>query len=429
MNNTNGTDSNRQLQRGARHTVTNLASLAAIQVANAASPLIIYPFILAVIGNEGYVDIVLAEVFALYLLSFVLYSFEIDGVSSIVGLNLTDHRDDISRVYSEILALRMVFYALGLCVIEAVLFFVHPALGILVLGWSFVSLSYALQSNWLFQALEHNLPLAITTIVSRLGALLTVLIMIREPGQYQIVPFVIGGWYLAGAIVAMTYVVVKLRLKWVRPELARLKWLVRHGMDVFAGSICTGVYRDSNVLLLAAFGVPSSGIAAYSLAEKLVKAVQASIRPLNQFYFPRVIHAAKQAVVPSRTIFWTILKSIWPQELVVAILIAGLVLAYAVVGPYFDLMDRIDNIDRVFELTLIMSTATFFGLASFMFGSAGLNALGARRYFFITIAVTGIASVLINSLLIPVVGELGAAISFVASEALLVGMVVRRYWT
>jgi PST family polysaccharide transporter len=405
-----------------------MGSLATIQIANAVSPLIIYPYVLTVVGAEGYADIALAEAVALFLLTFVLYSFDIDAVAAVVGLSVRQDNPRISRTFSEILLVRVGFYFIGLCVLQAVILIINPRLSLLVLQWSLVSLSYAVQPNWLFQALEWNLPLAVVVLISRLGAVATIVFSIHQPEDHVLVPGIIGAWYFASAVVAAGYAVRRFDLTLTRPSLSTLCGLIWHGKEVFLSNVGITLYRDVNVLLLGALGVPSAGIAAYSLAEKLVKAIQASIRPLNQFFFPRALTVAKDSVKPSRTAFIRILKVTLPQVAVVLCVIVGLFSGYAILGSHIPALGRIDNVGQVIGLAATMSVAIIPGVANFMFGSAGLNALGARRYLLVAVVVVGLASVASNCVLIPLMGAAGSAICFVLAECLLLALVARRYF-
>ena len=221
-------------QRGIKHALTNIGSLATIQAANAVSPLIIYPFVLAVVGSKGYTDIAFAEAVAFFLLTFVLYSFEIDGVVMAVGLSADGDNERISKVYSAILLIRISFYFFGLCFTEIVVFLIDPRLCLLVLEWSLVSLCYAIQPNWLYQAMERNLPLAVVVLISRLGAVATILLTVRHPHDYVIVPGIIGLWYFAGATVTASYAARCFQLTLKRPPLHELRNLIWHGKEVFS---------------------------------------------------------------------------------------------------------------------------------------------------------------------------------------------------
>jgi O-antigen/teichoic acid export membrane protein len=408
--------------------LTNLGSLASIQVFNSFAPLIAYPFVLAIVGQDSFAQIVVAEAIALFLLSFVLYSFEVDGVVAVVGLNPDTDADAISTVFVPIIAIRLCFYCAGLLVLQIVLTLINSELRLLVLGWSMVSLSYALQPNWLFQGLERNLPLAVFVTLSRIGALATVFLVIRAQEDAVLLPFILGGWYLAGAIGAFVYAVRHFGIRPKAIDPAHLIRMIWHGKEVYLNSVATGLYRDSNVLILSTLGVPAAGIASYSLAEKLTKALQAAMRPLNQFFFPRALAIARDEGTPSPQALRRIVAITLPQIAIALVLIAAGASAYLLLSLVVpDHLQKIDDIDVVFHLTLIMAVSVLPGVGVFMLGIAGLNSLGARGYLLMALLLAAAVSVLANLALIPYFGALASAICFVVSETLLLVLITRRY--
>lgn len=410
-----------------RRALTNLGSLSAIQVFNAFAPLVAYPFVLVMVGQESFAQIVVAEAIALFLLSLVLYSFEVDGVAAVVGLDPDIDSDAIAATFVPIVFLRLCFYCVGLLVLQLLLTVFNPELRFPVLGWSLVSLSYALQPNWLFQGLERNLPLAIFVTLSRIGALATVFFFIRSQEHAVLLPFILGGWYLVGAIAAFIYAVRVFRIKPRAVNFTQLRGMIWHGKEVFLNSVATGLYRDSNVLILSALGVPSAGVASYSLAEKLTKALQAAMRPLNQFFFPRALAIAKDEGRPSLRALRRILAVTTPQMAVALLLIVTGASIYIFVSPFVPALQKIDDVELVFQLTLLMALSILPGVGVFMLGIAGLNALGARGYLLASLMLAAAVSILLNLTLIPFLGPLASALCFVFSESLLVVLIIRRY--
>lgn len=409
------------------HALTNLGSLAAIQVFNAFAPLVAYPFVLAVAGQDSFAQVVVAEAIALLLLSFVLYSFEVDGVAAVVGLDPNKDGDAISAIFVQIIVLRLCFYGAGLLVLQLVLTVLNPELRLLVLGWSLMSLSYALQPNWLFQGLERNLPLALFVTLTRIGALGTIFLLIRSQEHAVLLPFILGGWYLVGGVGAFIYAV---RYFGIRPRAvswSHLLGMIWHGKEVYLNSVATGLYRDSNVLILSTLGVPAAGIASYSLAEKLTKALQAAMRPLNQYFFPRALAIARDEGTPSPQALRRIFAITIPQMTAALALIVVGAGSYLALSPFVPALGKLDDIDVVFHLTLIMAVSVLPGVGVFMLGIAGLNSLRARGYLLMALLLAAAASVVANLALIPYLGALASAICFVFSETLLLALIIRRY--
>src|SRR5438309_2156623 len=415
----------RALQRK-KHFI-NLVSLACIQVSNGVLPLLIYPFTLGVVGADLYAKVVLSEALSIFLLAIVLYSFEIDGVARVVELTPEKDRDRLSQIFSAIFYLRMALFAVAaplallgaLCVDEQLL----P----LTLCWLLVPLSYAVQSNWLFLGLERNAPVALFTLLSRAGAVALVLFLVRERSDYARVPLVIGLVYMAGAIGSLLYAQQRLGIRFVAVPRATLKQMLWSGKEIFASNMSVILYRDVNVIVLGALGGSGAGVAAYSMAEKIVKAIQASMRPLNQLFFLKALRIGRSAERPGPAVLRQLLRITWPQLAALVVVLAILAAGYLALGPTIPWLQRIKNVDHIAALVGLMSLVALLGIPNFLLGWAGLNVLSAQRYLFGAILATGLLSLASCVVLVLRLGENGAAICFVLAEALLLGLVVLRY--
>jgi len=409
-----------------RKSVANLASLTTIQVSNAALPLIIFPYVLSLVGPELYSRIVLSEALSLFLLTVVLYSFEVMGVAEVVRSNKTS--TELSHIFSKILYTRISLYVIGLPFILAAAYLIDSDITLIVLCWSLVSLGYAIQPTWLFQGLEHNAPMAVIFILSRTAAVTTIFVTVHGPEEYLLVPLIIGGFYLAAGICAALYAAHRFNLRLVKFELEELKRNLRSGKDIFLGNISVLCYRDANVIILGIIGISPDAISSYSIAEKFTKALQAMTRPLNQLYFPRAIGLAQAANRSKKTVFFQLLKLTAPQLAVLASGLLVLIATWIYTDGQISQFLKIANSNQVIPLFAFMSIAPFFGVYNFMFGSAGLNAMGAQRYFLIALAISGVLSVCLTVLLVLQIGVLGAALGFVMAEIILMVLVTRKYF-
>jgi PST family polysaccharide transporter len=409
--------------------VLNLVSLTCIQVSNGVLPVLIFPFTLGVVGGDFYAKVALSEALSVVLLTIVLYSFEIDGVAQVVGLDAEKDRDQLSLTFSAVFYVRMMLFAVAapLVLLGAVL--LDKQLVPLTLYWMLVPLSYAIQSSWLFLGLERNAPVALFTVLSRASAVALVFSLVEKPLDYARVPLLIGLASLAGAIASLVYTQQWLGLRFVAVPSATLKRMFWSGKELFAGNISGILFRDVNVIVLGALGVSGAAVASYSMAEKITKAMQASMRPLNQLFFPEALRIGRSADArgPTGVVLRRLLRITWPQLAALAGLWAILAVGYAAFGSAIPWLRRIENLDRVAGLVGFMGMVTFFGTANFTLGWAGLVALRAQRYLFGSILATGLISLASCFILASLVAENGAAICFVFAEALFLALVVRRY--
>jgi PST family polysaccharide transporter len=409
-----------------RHAI-NLLSLIAIQGANAILPLIVFPFALGVLGVERYGQIVQGEAIALFLLTFVLYSFEIEGVAAVVGCDPKRDTSRIAHEFSVVTYLRMILFAITAPIILVCVFFIDTSLIWPAAAWMLMPLSFAISPNWLYLGIERNFPLAITTLLSRALALAMVFFTVRGPHDQLRVPLSLGIPYCLGAVAASGIAMSLLGARFVRIAPSKLFSRLITGRDIFLGNLSVTLYRDLNVLLMGFWGAPSVAIASYSVAEKFAKALQATARPLNLFYFPKAIALAKAAATPSPRLFSMLFRLLIPLLATLSMFIGLATLAYILFSKALLILHPIQNSDRIALLVAIMSGATLAGVSNNVLGAAGLNTVGLSRYYFLSIAATGVANLAIASVMILQFSDVGAAISFVVAELILFGLVARRF--
>lgn len=408
-----------------RHLV-NLGALSAIQLANALLPVIVFPWVLSVIGPTLFARIAVTEAVTFFALAVVLFSFEVEGVAKIAGLDLKRDLARIAHIVSGILYVRIALLAVCVLLLLAAAPFVERPTLLLLLGWMMLPLGYVLQSMWLFQGLERNLALAVCVVGSRLLCLATLYLAVRAPHDYVLVPLIIGACYALGGAASLLYcrLVLKIRLVAVPPS--ELRALLLGGKEIFFGNLSVTLFRDSNVLILGALASPTA-VSVYSIAEKLVKCFQAMARPLNQVMFPRVIRAIAAHSAPDRAAFRIILRYTLPQ--LMALMLGALCIALA----WVLLRERLAGgaggaLTMQIALTVsLMAVAVLFGVSNFMFGSAGLNYLNQRGYFATAIFITGVCSVLLCIPLAYLWAERGAAATFLFSEVFLFILIARAY--
>lgn len=405
----------------------NLGALTCIQGANALAPLVIFPYALHVLGSQAYAELAVSEVIALLILAVVIFSFDVVGVSSVVHLKAEDDHEGISQLFSSILYIRLflLFSSAALAII-----FYHFALGgssLTMALWTMVPLAYIFQSTWLFQGIESNLPPAVFAVVSRLACVGLVFVCVRQPADKNLVPAIMGATYLLGGLASVGYAARRYGLRLRRVALKKLLHLIRDGKEIFLGNISVSLSRDVNVLILGLVGVPAHSLAAYSVAEKFTKSLQAVARPLNQLFFPKAVRAIRSEHAPGRAVARKIFRQTAPQLAVVAVMLLVLVTGYVAAAGYTTRLAAFPDIEEIVSFLSVMAPAVFFGIVSFMFGSVGLNYLNCRAYFFGVILFVGVLSASTCFMLAHWIGASAAVYCYLGSEILAALLIVQRF--
>jgi len=406
----------------------NFVSLAAIQVANATLPLLIFPYALSVLGATHYADIVFSEVLSVIAISVVLYSFEIDAVAKVAGLTLKNHTYQISRIFSQVLYTRLCLFLVIAPLLILGTFLYRPELWHLTFWWMLVPLSYALQPTWMFLGLQQNGAPAVCVILTRAAAVFLIFVFVHEPQDKLFFPIIIGTCQLCGSLLMIAWAYRSLKLRLTCTSLSEIRTHIKEGKEIFFSNIGVTIYRDSNVILLGIIGLSSMEIATYSLAEKITKAVQAATRPLSMVFFPRAVVEIKKIGRISRQAGLTLGKLTLPQLGILAVLWAGLFGTYQLLIAYFSFANTIPELDTSMMLLPIMSIVTLFGVANFMFGSIGLNILSEKKYMLQAILIAAVVSVVATLILGSFFNATGACISLVLAEGVLYMLILYRYY-
>lgn len=405
----------------------NLSALTAIQGANALAPLVVFPYALHALGSAPYAQLVMSESISQLLLGFVIFSFDINGVSRAVHLKLQKDHEGLGRTFSAIFCIRLLLYVAGLAV--AVAFYglvIHGPWQIMVL-WSLVPLSYIFQSLWLFQGLEANFPAAITALFSRLACVGLMFWLVRGPDDQMLVPAIMGGCYLVGGLCNFIFLLTRWNVRLHAVARRELLLMVKDGKEIFLGNFSVSLYRDLNVLILGLVGVAAPALAAYSVAEKLIKCLQAVARPLNQLFFPRVIKCIHGTASPSRAVAVTILRQTVPQLAGLLLVTLGLWAAYMVAYRVIPWIARFPDETLIAEFVGIMMVSVFFGVVNYMLGIVGLNHLDGRHYLFRAILSVGVLSAVTCFFLGSFIGAYAGVYCFVGAEFFLMLIIARKY--
>lgn len=414
---------------GIRKNSVNLISLVAIQGSNAILPLLVFPYILKKVGETNYSQIVIAEAVMFIAYAFVLYSFEVDGVSRVMQLVQEKKTVILSKLYTKILFIRLGIlgiFALGFLVASL---FLEKQMATLLFLWLLFPLGFILQSSYFYLAIEENFYLAVFVVLSRILCVWSIFTFIQQKEDAYLAPLLIGFTFLLGGLASFVFLLNRHQLKLYKISFSEVKILLQEGKEIFIGNISVLLFRDLNVLILGVFSISPALIASYSIAEKIIKSLQAAIRPLNQFFFPKGVKLIQNIKKPNPQAFKLLAKVTTVQLLCLFVLTLSLGIGMVYFKDKVDFLSKYPNIDTILVLGGIMIGSVFFGVMNFMFGTVGLNHLNAKKYYAYAILITGTVSILSALVVIKLGGVYGAAFSFVLAEIVLSLLILKKYFS
>lgn len=397
----------------------SIFSLFSIQGANIVFPLIIFPYLLHIYNIDDYSKIAVSEVVTMYLLAICMYSFDIDGIKELINGKYKNEKE----IFFHVTFIRVFILFFSSLLLLFVSFFVFNDYFYYLLMWLPFPLGFILQSNYYYQARENSFYLSVIVLFARGISVFVCLFFLNESIDAKYSILLISMSYLFSGILSYTYILIKLnvRINDFKIDFYYTSTLLKNGFYIFLGNISVSLYRTSNVLILAAISTPSS-VAIYSLAEKVIKALQALSRPLNQYAQTKI--NLKVKFLDEYT-YSCLFKMILKSSIFQYVLMLIVFLIFYISTSFFN-FDKYISKSSIF-LIIVMFPALVFGLSNFMFGTLGMNITGNEKYFFKVILITGISSVIVTINLVLFYNELGAAIGYTVSEMILLILFLRKY--
>lgn len=402
----------------------SILELAIIQGANAVFPVLVFPFMLISLGADIFKDIALGEVLALYTLIFSMYSFDIISVQKVISSITVQEK---YKVYILTLLCRLGLFILSSSILLIITYLINKTLSFYFLLFLLYPLGMILQSNYFFQATNDNKALAFFVLITRSMSVLLIYfyeVPNLELKSFFYVFFVSGAYFFSG-LLSMLLVLYKNRKNKISIGKKDFVEYIKNGYYLFLANVFVILYRNSNVLILGFLASPIA-TSLYATAEKIIKSVQSIATPVNQFYFTKLVkeHKSKNEEYKAGE-YKKLITSCTVVQLKIMFAIS-MVLIIAGLGVFY-FFENLGEIRQALAPLFIMLFSIFMGIYNFMFGSVGMSVIGLKKEFSHMTVITGISTIVIALILIPLLAESGAAIAYVSAELILLLLIARLY--
>lgn len=392
--------------------VTNFISLVVLNIVNYVFPIILIPILITRLGLDVYGKYIFVFTILGYLNLIVQYGFNFSATSKIAK-----HRDNIeviSETYTSITLIRLFFsIIITVFIVMYMVLFNDEELYLLGIG---IFLGQGLIPVWLFQGLEKMKLITIINFIIRLSAFVLIFFLVNNEKDVWILMSIQSLSFLLGAIVSILIVYRQLGIKFVKLDFKNVNEELREGFSLFLSTVGINLYRESNIVILGIV-CGYSVVALYSPAEKLIKGFQSfsniivtSIYP----FFSRKINDNKQLGL--------IVFKRFGKKLTLFFAITTVVIF---INSSFIIEVYLGYIEPIVVLNLkVLSLVLLLGGLNYYYGIVGLVNLGQGKVFNNVVWCSGILGMLSSVLLSYLYAGLGAAISLVFSELLLLVLVI-----
>lgn len=265
----------------------NIISLFILQGGNYILPLIIFPYLVRVLGVEGYGVIVTAAAFINYFVVFTDYGFNLTATREI-AMN-RNNSDRINEVFSEVM-----FTKFSMVLISLLLLFVSiPLLENVRSEWEIylatflVVLGSVFFPIWYFQGIEQMKYITFLNLFGRFVSVIFIFIFVKEPSDYFIAALIQSLGSLIPGIISYYIIFKKFKIQFVKVKLNKIYMQLKEGLSVFISGVSILSYTSYNTIIIGLmYGPKEAGL--FSVALKLIAAIVSLTQPVLQTFAPHL---------------------------------------------------------------------------------------------------------------------------------------------
>lgn len=361
----------------------NFSYLALAKIFNLILPLIIFPYLVKVLGAKLYGEIVYAQVIATYFTIIINYGFNVSGARDVAQC-----REDISqlsRVVSTIMFIQLIFFLVSLMFLIVVLFLLDLDRNtfLLYLFSFFICLNSLLFPQWFFQGIEKIKYTTVINLLMQGFFLLLIFTLVKTQSDFLLVPILNAiGATLAG--IASLYVLIyREKIYFVIPSWTDINYYMKLNFSLFLSELIISVKDRFGIILIGRF-LGMSEVAIYDFGIKIAGLFIALIGVINTAVFP------KMAIEKNKNLLKVVIKYSF-------LLILFSIVIVEIFLPLIIRVASIDLKDAEITIRILLISPILFSL-SLPLARNGLIAFGYDRLFLFGMFITTIFYIILTSI-------------------------------
>lgn len=269
-----------------RKIIENFSYLSIFQLLNLLIPLIVFPYLIRILGGEKYGLIIYAQAVIGYFVILINFGFNITATKE-VSIH-KENKKKLSKIISSVMIIKGILLLISFTIITLLVFLI-PSL------WEEKTLFYLtvwmclyefLFPIYYFQGIEKMKYITIITLIIRLIFLCLIFLLIKDKSDYLLVPIINGtGAIIAGLISQI--IIAKKGIKYVWQPLYVLKfYFVKSYVMALAYSSNTLKSNLNIVLVKALFSYKE--VAYFDLALKVSRVGTSFLELISVSVFPKM---------------------------------------------------------------------------------------------------------------------------------------------
>lgn len=298
--------------------IENFSYLSLIQVFNLVLPLVIYPYLIGVLGKNLYGTIVFAQTIATYFSIFINFGFNIFAAKEI-AIN-KDNIQKTNEIFSSILTIKSIFWIISILIliISLSLLQVETKEMMLYIFSSLICINEVLFPQWFFQGIEKMKYNTIINLIIKVLFIILILFFVQTKEQYLLVPLLNGIGSIIGGYISLYIVFKNEKVSFYIPKLLVLRKYIKESFPLFASDAIISIKDRFNYIFLGAF-LGMDKVVLYDIGIKILNLVMIPISIINNALYP------KMSIEKNKKLLRDIMKYSFILYIIICILIQPII--------------------------------------------------------------------------------------------------------
>ncbi|HAS7000950.1 TPA: oligosaccharide flippase family protein [Vibrio parahaemolyticus] len=265
----------------------NFSYLTVIQVLLVAMPLFYYPYVVRILGTDGYGEVVLSQAIVGFFSIFINFGFTISATKS-VSINRNDNVK-LSEIFSYVFYSKLIFLIVS-CFILFIILSVFGNLGVdnKLLYIAFITcISDVFLIQWFYQGMEKMRLVALSNLFAKFFSLILIFLLIKDAGDGDTLLYILSLSLIFSNLVMFLYPFLKYNIKLTPFECSKVFETIKESSLFFTSRVSVVFIEKLNITLLGAY-TNTHFVSVYDLANKFVSLIQLPINMLNQALYPHI---------------------------------------------------------------------------------------------------------------------------------------------
>jgi len=398
----------KEFKRKNKVLIQNFSSLTILQISQYIFPLITFPYLVRVLGPDGYGLVAFATAFVAYFTIITDYGFNLSATRDI-SINRNDNKL-VSEIFNSVLSVKLILLMISVLIIIPIIFIFdrfYSNIDIYLITFLSV-LGTALFPVWFFQGIEKMKFITVISVSIKIIWVVLVFVFVQSSEDIIVLVSLNSGSHILTGLLSLLIIKLKFGIGYSTPEFKKIKEQFIVGWHYFLSTASISLYTTSTTFILGLFAGDAI-VGYYSAADKIRHAVQNISSSAGTTIFPHLsaeFNRSKEAAFDFINKYYKIVGSFM-------LLVSGLLYLFA--EEIILLILGEDYVNSVLVLKII----SFLPLIIFFSNVAGVQImlnLGYKKEFAKFIFTSGVFSIIVSLILVPIYFEIGTAITVVLTE-------------